>query len=98
MSAETLFRKPQKESEKKAQGSGAASNSGTGLGFVPEGHLRIAQRFSVEKATPTIQVPKGRLKRLGFSRPFGTYANSKRVPNVETLGYYQVSLRDKSEL
>ena len=28
-------------------------------------------------------------------RPYGTYCRSGGDPNVETLGYYRVSLRDK---
>jgi hypothetical protein len=28
------------------------------------------------------------------SRPFGTHCSSGLVPNVETLGYYRMSLRD----
>ncbi len=45
-----------------------------------------------------LQVPKGRLRCGGrFSRPFGTYTTYTvwlRSPNVETLGYYRMSLLD----
>jgi len=42
------------------------------------------------------QVPKGRLKLcLGSAVPSGLIARSDGVPNVETLGYYRKSLRDK---
>jgi len=30
-----------------------------------------------------------------LSRPFGTFSLSELDPNVETLGYYRLSLRDK---
>ena len=36
---------------------------------VPEGHLKIAQRFSVGLARITCQVPKGRLNRLFAVQP-----------------------------
>jgi len=44
-----------------------------------------------------VQVPKGRLKLCmhAVNRPFGTYFASDGVPNVETLGYYRKSLRDR---
>src|SRR5438552_734631 len=31
---------------------------------------------------------------MNLSRPFGTYARLQSDPNVETLGYYRLSLRD----
>ena len=33
--------------------------------------------------------------RVNLSRPFGTCAHRPSDPNVETLGYYRKSLRDK---
>jgi hypothetical protein len=40
-------------------------------------------------------VPKGRLNRgETLSRPFGTNVSPRRLPNVETLGYYRLSLWD----
>src|SRR6185436_19044045 len=68
--------------------------------IVPEGQLRIAQRFNVGNRDPRPLVPKGRLnggERVNkLSRPFGTRRSiSARVPNVETLGYCRLSLRDK---
>ncbi len=32
-----------------------------------------------------------------LSRPYGTYSSVAAKPNVETLGYCQVSLRDKTD-
>jgi len=43
-----------------------------------------------------VQVPKGRLKPCPWSAvPSGLIARSDGVPNVETLGYYRKSLRDR---
>jgi len=42
-----------------------------------------------------VQVPKGRLTLRTVSRPFGTYSRWTPDPNVETLGYYRKSLRDR---
>jgi hypothetical protein len=33
---------------------------------------------------------------IRFSRPFGTWARLNSGPNVETLGYFQLSLRDEN--
>ncbi len=59
--------------------------------FVPEGLLRIAQRFSVGLGMASGEVPKGRLIRaeetIEFSRPFGTRFIGHRIPNAEALGY-----------
>src|SRR5258706_5515438 len=53
-------------------------------GPVPEGHLKIAQRFSVGFNGKTELVPKGRLKVLTlFSRPFGTHTSTPVEPNAE---------------
>src|SRR5208282_5024806 len=69
---------------------------------VPEGRLRIAQRFSAGSSPPKREVPKGRLKLQGLrytpclrlNRPFGTWTSVAKEPKVETLGYCQMSLRD----
>src|SRR5207249_688014 len=46
-----------------------------------------------------VKVPKGRLKRCTKSAvPSGLIARRTAVPNVETLGYYRRSLRDKEEI
>src|SRR5207247_4803444 len=43
-----------------------------------------------------LQVPKGRLKPRDLSAvPSGLSPVRRRFPNVETLGYYRMSLRDK---
>src|SRR5258707_379457 len=43
-----------------------------------------------------VKVPKGRLKLCTQSAvPSGLIARQTAVPNVETLGYYRKSLRDK---
>jgi len=43
-----------------------------------------------------VKVPKGRLKLCTWSAvPSGLIACRMAVPNVETLGYYRKSLRDK---
>src|SRR6266446_3639625 len=43
-----------------------------------------------------IKVPKGRLKMCARSAvPSGLIAHRRAVPNVETLGYYRKSLRDR---
>src|SRR5947207_5246247 len=43
-----------------------------------------------------VQVPKGRLKRRRWSAlPSGLVARRTVVPNVETLGYFRKSLRDR---
>src|SRR5258706_5942345 len=61
----------------------------TGVAFcahgpVPEGHLRIAQRFSVGFNGKTALVPKGRLKvsKL-YSRPFGTHTARLSTPTLK---------------
>ena len=62
---------------------------------IPKGFLGIAQRFSVGKCPTIGLVPKGRLTLApSFSRPFGTASFWSRPPNVETLGYSHMSLRD----
>jgi len=60
--------------------------------------MRIALRFNAGIERPKEPVPKGRLKTgvEGFSRPFGTSACGFVPPSVETQGYCQMSLRDKS--
>ena len=51
---------------------------------------RLGRRFR------NLQVPKGRLKPRGLSAvPSGLSSVRRCSPNVETLGYYRMSLRDK---
>src|SRR5260221_4653865 len=42
-----------------------------------------------------VEVPKGRPMVPTVSRPFGTNSPRTPFPNVETLGYYRKSLRDR---
>jgi hypothetical protein len=65
--------------------------------FIPEGCLRIAQRFNVGCRTKMSLSPEGTAEpwRAASAVPFGTRSRSVMEPNVETLGYYQLSLRDK---
>ncbi len=79
---------------------GVISRQIHGGGPVPEGHLRIAQRFNVGSQTPGHPSPEGTAEvvpREGGSSavPSGLRQPKDRLPNVETLGYSQVSLRDK---
>ena len=66
---------------------------------VPEGHMKIAQRFNAGmRATPG-QVPKGRLKDgadgYPFNRPFGTRTPSTTIPALKRRAITGMSLRDK---
>src|SRR5205814_10443460 len=63
---------------------------------VPEGQMKIAQRFNAGMYVTPDKVPKGRLKhgndRITFGRPFGTRIQSTTIPalkRVETPGYYR---------
>jgi hypothetical protein len=63
--------------------------------MVPEGQLKIAQRFNAGWATGLDKVPQGRLKSSALVRPSlrdSTFHHPP--PSVETLGYFQLSLRD----
>src|SRR5437016_14566947 len=61
--------------------------------YNPEG--RAFQPWDLNRQS--VKVPKGRLKLGGRSavRP-GLIAQRRAIPNVETLGYYRESLRDKA--
>jgi hypothetical protein len=68
----------------------------------PEGHATIAQRFNVGTGVLRRTSPEGTAdgssdltRPPDLSRPFGTYLELAVRPNVETLGYYQASLRDE---
>src|SRR6267142_3505169 len=63
----------------------------------PEGRCDNSPRFQPwERATEWDQVPKGRPRSRAVSAvPSGLAALYSRMPNVETLGYYQASLRDE---
>src|SRR5437763_16396176 len=66
---------------------------------VPEGHLKIAQRFNAGMYATPEQVPRGRLKdgadRDPFSRPFGTRSLSTAIPALKRRAIIGMSLRDK---
>ena len=63
---------------------------------VPEGHPRIAQRFSVGSTHGNKISPEGTAENAGhFGRPFGTCSLIGAAPNAEALGYFQSSLRDE---
>jgi len=63
--------------------------------FIPEGWLKIAQRFSVGSGPNERTSPGGTAEHAGyFSRPSGTYLLLMRGPNAEALGYSRMSLRD----
>src|SRR5258705_10407498 len=70
------------------------------LGFQrdPEGifdNSPMFQRWVTRFRAP--QVPKGRPNSSCWvSRPFGTNLPTALVPNVETLGYFRMSLRDRT--
>src|SRR5579859_61202 len=67
--------------------------------FVPKGHMRIAQRFSVGNPSPSDFVPKGRLRQSSASAvPLGLLTFYCLVPNAEALGYSQPSLRDALQI
>src|SRR5207302_487665 len=60
-----------------------------GLGFIPEGCLRIAQRFNVGEGANNEPRPEGTVGREhGLSRPFGTCiprTSSERKSNLVAL-------------
>ena len=69
---------------------------------VPEGHATIAQRFNVGLGVRWCGAsPEGtaEVSIRAVNRPFGTDAScgAGRFPKVETLGYFQESLRDKKQ-
>ena len=74
---------------------------------VPEGHPRIAQRFSVGSTHRTGISPGGTAEHAGyFGRPsrrvvapsqrVGTCSLNGAAPNAEALGYSRPSLRDEN--
>ena len=66
---------------------------------VPDGHMKIAQRFNAGMHATPGQVPKGRLNvgTVGcqFSRPFGTRILSNTIPALKRRAITGMSLRDK---
>ena len=66
---------------------------------VPEGQMKIAQRFNAGTDATPGKVPKGRLKdgddRSTFSRPFGTRIQSTAIPALKRRAIIGMSLRDK---
>jgi hypothetical protein len=71
--------------------------SETNRTLVPKGHPIVAQRFSVGRGSRGDQVPEGR--QSGTFRPsLWDLESDTALPNVETLGYSQTSLRDVREI
>src|SRR5260221_11477813 len=66
--------------------------------IVPEGYLRIAQGFNLGYGViERIESRRGRLNCWStLNRPFGTRGPEGVKPKVETLGYSQMSLRDRA--
>src|SRR2546428_8637312 len=69
---------------------------------VPEGQMKIAQRFNAGMYATPGKVPKGRLKegndRFTFSRPFGTRIQPTTIPALKRRAIIGTSLRDKCPL
>jgi len=69
---------------------------------VPEGQMKIAQRFNAGMYATPGKAPKGRLKdgkdRFTFSRPFGTRVQSTTIPALKRRAIIGMSLRDKFSL
>ena len=65
---------------------------------VPEGQMKIAQRFNTGMYDTPDKVPKGRLKhgnnRFAFGRPFGTRIQSTTIPALKRRAIVGMSLRD----
>ena len=65
---------------------------------VPEGQMKIAQRFNAGMYATPEQVPRGRLKdgatRYTFSRPFGTQIHPTSFPALKRRATLIRSLRD----
>ena len=62
--------------------------------------MKIAQRFNAGLTATILKSRRDvrdqrRKFNLPLSRPFGTRTTACGQPSVETLGYYQKSLRDK---
>src|SRR5213593_4758511 len=69
---------------------------------IPEGQMKIAQRFNAGMDATSDKVPKGRLKdgndRFTFGRPFGTRIQSTTIPALKRRAIIGMSLRDKFPL
>jgi len=69
---------------------------------VPEGQMKIAQRFNAGMYASPDKVPKGRLKdgndRFTFGRPFGTRIQSTTIPALKRRAIIGMSLRDSFPL
>jgi len=79
--------------------------------FIPEGWLRIAQRFNAGIAIKSTSSPEGtaerattrygertcatRRKAAAFRPSLRDLAHFQGCPSVETLGYWRLSLRDR---
>ena len=66
---------------------------------VPEGQMKIAQRFNAGAHATRARVPKGRLNghpsALCFSRPCGTRIGPTTFPALKRRAIIEMSLRDK---
>src|ERR1041385_554540 len=69
---------------------------------VPEGQMKIAQRFNAGMHATPEQVPKGRLKdgndRFRLGRPCGTRFQSTTIPALKRRAIIGMSLRDSFPL
>jgi len=65
---------------------------------VPEGQMKIAQRFNAGTYVKPDEVPKGRLingaNRFAFSRPFRTQILRTSFPALKRRATFAMSLRD----
>src|SRR6266487_1368390 len=70
--------------------------------FVPEGQDENSPAFQRRERRESSSSPEGTAERprriydVSFCRPYGTCVTFRRQPSVETLGYYRMSLRDRS--
>ena len=66
---------------------------------VPEGQMKIAQRFNAGTHATPAKVPKGRLNghpsAPSFNRPFGTRIRPTTFPALKHRAIIEMSLRDK---
>ena len=74
--------------------SGHARQATGASGRVPEGRMRVAQRFSAGIVAIRPCVPAGRLKAV--RRTSGTRQPHPHRPTIETVGSYRLSLRDSA--
>ncbi len=80
------------------------NTDGTRSPQVPKGQVTIAQRFNVGFSVRWILSPEGTAEFVSHAgRPAKVQpslrdgSNAEPYPNVETLGYFRMSLRDSSQ-